>query len=101
MRHLRSTSLCPALSRRLLLPPGRFALLVLSGNASAHAAVLLRVCRPADFSLVCRLQGLLALLEIAAPILAVLLALAVFAAVRAYRRKPRKLTPEDITPDAQ
>ncbi len=64
-------------------------------------AMLLRACRPTDSALVCRLQSVLTLLDAAAGILGALLLFAVFAAVRAYRRKPRKLAPEDIIPDAR
>ena len=66
----------------------------------AHAT-LLRACRPTDTPLVCRLQSFLTLLDAAAIILAALLIVAILAAVRAYRRKGRKLSPDDITPDAK
>ena len=65
----------------------------------AHAAF--RACRPTDKPLVCRLESILTFLYTAAAILGFLLAVAVFAAVRTYKRKGRKLSPDEITPDAR
>ena len=64
-----------------------------------HAAF--RACRPTDKPLVCRLESILTFLYTAAGILGFLLMVAVFAAVRTYKRKARKLSPDEITPDAQ
>jgi hypothetical protein len=66
-----------------------------------RAAVLMDSCKPGDSALLCRLRSVLTMLYTAAGILAVLLLFAVLAAVRAYKRKGRKLTPDDITPDAE
>ena len=82
-----------------LLPPALLTAVSFSG-VPAHAT-LLRACRPTDTPLVCKLQSFLTLLDAAAIILAALLIVAVLAAVRAYRRKGRKLSPDDITPDAK
>ncbi len=62
---------------------------------------LIRACRPTDTPLVCQLQSLLTFLDAAAIFLGLLLIIAVLAAVRAYKRKPKKLTPDEITPDAR
>jgi hypothetical protein len=64
-------------------------------------AVLLESCQPGDSDLVCRLRSVLTLLEVAAAILCLVLVVAIVAAVRAYRRKPRKVGPEDLTTDAK
>ena len=61
--------------------------------APSMQAAVLRACRPTDTPLVCRLQAVLNVLYAAAIILAALLIVAVLAAVRAYNRKPKKLTP--------
>jgi hypothetical protein len=66
----------------------------------AHAAVLSATCRPSDSDLACRLRSVLTILDTAAWILGSLLIIAVLAAVRAYRKKPRKITPDQITPDS-
>lgn len=64
-------------------------------------AALLRACRPSDSPLVCRLESILTFLYAFAAFLGLLLVVAVLAAVRAYRRKSKKLSPDEITPDAQ
>lgn len=75
-----------------------FSLLAMARPAQA---ALLDTCRPTDSAFVCRLRSVLTLLQTAAGILALLLIVAVLAAVRAYRRKPRIIAPEDITSDAK
>ena len=60
-----------------------------------------RSCRPTDSPLLCRLDSLLTFLYAAAALLGLLLFLAVLAAVRTYKRKARKITPDEITPDAK
>ncbi len=64
-------------------------------------AVLLSPCRASDSQLACRLRSVLDVLEVMAWILGLLLLVAALSAVRAFRRKQKKLRPEDIAPDAQ
>lgn len=81
---------------RWLLPvAGAFLL-----TPSMHAS-LLGPCQPGDSEFLCQLRSVLTLLDVAAILLGLLLLIAVFAAIRAYRRKPRKIAPEDISPDAR
>jgi hypothetical protein len=85
---------------RLLSSAFRGLLLLLLASSQAHAS-LLRACDPSDTVLVCRLRSVLTLLTTAAGILGALLLFAVLAAVRAYRRKPRKLSPDDINSESR
>ena len=80
--------------------PHPVACLFFLANTRAHATIFLPACGPKDSALVCRLKSVLMLLDTAAALLAVLLTLALLAAFGAYRRKSRKLSPEEITHDA-
>ena len=64
-------------------------------------AAVLRACRPSDSPLVCHLESVLTFLYAAAALLATLLIVAVVAAVGAYRRKSKKLSPDEIISDAR
>ena len=79
--------------------PLLFATLLLLSATPCQAA--LRTCRPTDKPLLCRLDSILTFLYASAALLGLLLVAAVFAAVRTYKRKARKITPDEITPDAQ
>ena len=74
--------------------------LIAACTARPAEALVLQNCRPTDSALVCRLESILTLLYAAAAILALLLTLAIVFAIRAYRRKSPKLTPDDINSDA-
>lgn len=74
--------------------------LLLLFSPHAHAA-LLRGCEPSDSALLCRMRSVLTLLNAAAVLLGLVLLVAILAAVRAYRRKPRKLTLDDINTDTR
>ena len=56
-------------------------------------------CRLTDPELVCRLRSVLAFLDVTAWVLGGLLLLATFIAIRAYRNKPGKITPKDVSID--
>ena len=88
----------PGMSRHLLFRVLCFWGFLLLGVRPGHAA-LLETCRVSDSELTCKLRSILAMLDTAAWILGLLLFVAVVAAVFAYRRKPRKLRPEEIVPD--
>lgn len=68
-------------------------------TSTAHAATL-TTCQAGDSAFLCHLRSFLTLLDTAAWGLGSLLVIAIVLAVRAYRRKGRKLSPEDITSDA-
>lgn len=89
----------PSTRRAAPWPEFALATLVFLFSTPCHAA--LRACRPTDKPLLCRLDSILTFLYAAAAILGLLLCAAVLAAVRTYKRKARKITPDEITPDAQ
>lgn len=95
---MHSQSFCsnsPALRHR----PTLVALFACIACLPAKAAAL-TTCRPDDSVLVCNLRSVLTFLNSAAILLGVLLLLAIVLAIRACRRKPRKISPNDITTDA-
>ena len=91
---------CHYLLRRSSLARSLTAIAALLFGSPQGNAALLRACRPTDSPLLCRLESLLTLLYAAAAVMGLLLIVAVLAAVRAYRRKGRKITPDEVTPDA-
>ncbi len=74
---------------------------VFLASVATPANAMAAACQPTDSVFLCRLRSVLTFLDTAAVLLGILLILAVLAAVWAYRRKPRKLTPDDITPDTK
>lgn len=79
---------------------GLFALGCLNVSPAAHAA-LEATCLPSDSALVCHLRSVLGLLEMLAMVLGALLLLTVLLTIRAFRRKRRKLKPDDLTSEAR
>ncbi len=73
--------------------------LLVSAALPAHA--MAEACQPSDSAFLCRMRSVLTFLDTAAVLLGMLLVLAISAAVWAYRRKPRKLTPDDISSDTK
>ena len=85
-------------TRHLALPATLALCGIATSNVPAYAAIL-QTCRTGDSPLACQLRSVLGVLDTAAWILGLLLVVAVATAVVAYRRKPRKLTREEVSAD--